>query len=159
MGYTHYWSFVKTKKESKKNEASYQKAIRACNKIIQGYNKAVKEQDPKHYARLSGYSAYTSDYGGLQVNGAGDYSHEEFLMREHFNQNGSDFCKTANKPYDVVVVACLIVLKHYLGNAFNVSSDGQRPDWVDGLDLATKYTKIKTLKIPASIQSRLSIVS
>lgn len=159
MGYTHYWDFKQVKGQAKINETNYQKAIGQCNKIIKGYNAAVKAIDLKHGARLSGFSAYAKGYGGLEVNGTGEEGHETFVLREHFNQNTSDFCKTAQKPYDVVVVACLIILKHYLDEAFIVDSDGSRPDWIDGLDLAQKYTGLKSLKIPATIRSRLSIVS
>ena len=37
---------------------------------------------------------------------------------------GFSFCKTARKPYDVVVCATLIAIKHHLGDYVSVSSDG-----------------------------------
>jgi hypothetical protein len=159
MGYTHYYTTVQVKGRAKQNEAAYQKAIMQCNKVIKGYNKAIKEIDPKHPDRLSGFSAYAKGYGGLNVNGTEELSHEDFIMREHFNQNESEFCKTNQKPYDVIVVACLIILKHYLKVAIQVASDGDRSDWIDGLDLAIKFTGLKSLKIPHTITSRLKIVS
>jgi hypothetical protein len=43
-------------------------------------------------------------------------------------------CKTARKPYDVVVVACLTFLSRDYG--FEVSSDGDVADWEAGVKLA-----------------------
>lgn len=46
------------------------------------------------------------------------------------------FCKTAMKFYDIVVTAALIVVKHHLGDAAHVASDGEDGDWQPGRDLA-----------------------
>lgn len=162
MGYTHYWKFRAVPKgQAKQVEETYQLAIRQCQKIIRSYNKSVKEIDIKHPDRLSGYSAHTkvNDYGGLNFNGTQDLSHEDFTMREHFNQNeGFNFCKTAEKPYDIVVVACLITMKHYLGDLIDVSSDGRDHEWTEGLELAQKVLKIKDLTNPIESPKVLKLV-
>ena len=44
----------------------------------------------------------------------------------------------------MVVTACLIVLKHHLGDLIEVSSDGKKSDWKEGLDLAKRIIKKKT---------------
>lgn len=148
MGYTHYWTFKKTDK-TRVLENHYQIAISDCNKVIKYYNRAVKRINEKHYSRLSGYSAFTSDYGGIKFNGVGKFMHEDFTLREHFNQNfenfgkGFDFCKTARKPYDIVGTACLCILKYRLGNAIEVESDGEYLDFNEGLELARKVLKRK----------------
>lgn len=155
MGYTHYWTFQQPKRgDAAKVEALYQKAVKDCAKIIRTYYEAN--------GGLSGYTAHTpiGTYGGLLVNGKGDDAHEDFSLREHFKQNfattfyrepGFNFCKTARKPYDVVVTACLIVLKHRLGDYIDVSSDGYQHDWEAGLELAKRVLKLKTLTIPETI--------
>lgn len=164
MGYTHYWNTVAPKREkgnAEKAEKQYQKAIRQCQRLIKRHNAELKAIDSKHPSRLSGYTAHckVSQYGGLNVNGAGDLKHEDFCMREHFAENhDGDFCKTARKPYDVAVVACLIILKHYLGDLFQVESDGDANDWTDGLELAKKHLNMKHLNIPASIRRNLRLV-
>lgn len=148
MGYTHYWSFNKAPNgEAKKTEETYQLAIRQCQRIVKAYNSAIKSIDTKHPDRLSGFSAHTKikEYGGLNFNGTGELSHETFSMREHFNQNEDGFCKTAHNPYDKVVTAYLIVLKHYLGNLIEVSSDGKDLDFLEGFILAKDVTGIKEL--------------
>jgi hypothetical protein len=41
-------------------------------------------------------------------------------------------CKTAYRPYDVVVTAILIAAKRHFGAAITVASDGEDKDWEDG---------------------------
>lgn len=82
------------------------------------------------------------------LNGVGDDSHETFRVsqtweppypayRPHTDDEGRvfHFCKTNRKPYDVVVVAALIALKHRLGEAVHISSDGDE-EWAEGKALA-----------------------
>jgi hypothetical protein len=151
MGYTHYWDF----NFKKTNEEDYQLALRQCQRIIRRHNKKLKSIDSKHPDRLSGYSVHTivGRYKGLHFNGTKELSHEDFSLREHLRENQGGFCKTARKPYDVCVVACLIILKHYLKDGFQCESDGQHYDWIDGLNLANQLG-IKGLKIPESIKNR-----
>jgi len=40
------------------------------------------------------------------------------------------FCKTARKPYDLMVQACLILYKHYFPYV-SISSDGDMDDWTE----------------------------
>jgi hypothetical protein len=147
MGYTHYWKFKDVPRGNAKNaEESYQLAIRQCQRVIKTYNAEMKKIDDKHPERLSGYSAHTKvdEYGGLKFNGVGELAHEDFTAREHYSENeGFNFCKTAQKPYDTVVTACLIVLEYYMGGLIEVSSDGDSTDWESGLELAKRVLKIK----------------
>lgn len=150
MGYTHYWTFKHPKGiKAADLEAKYQQAILECAKVAQAYNNALPKGDPE---RLSGYTAHTKPgtYGGLDINGKGEYSHDSFQLREHFSENidsGFGFCKTARRPYDTVVTACLSILKYRLGDAIEVSSDGRPADWVRGVFLARTVTK-RAIKYP-----------
>lgn len=45
------------------------------------------------------------------------------------------FCKTAYKPYDKYVTACLVLAKRHFGKDVKVSSDGEIKDWEKGIDL------------------------
>jgi hypothetical protein len=150
MGYTHYFSFKKAPKgKASQSEAAYQKAIADCHRIILTYSNVN--------GGLSGYSAHTKlgQYGGINVNGSKEDGHETFVLREHLSQNESfNFCKTARKPYDKVVTACLIALSYRLGGLVEVSSDGDAADWQDGLKLAQKVLKLKSLKIPSGVSNR-----
>jgi hypothetical protein len=77
--------------------------------------------------------------------------HEPIGEISHYNQNGSpvyndkkevglyfEFCKTAYKPYDLTVIICLIIAKHYLKEQIIVSSDGTLDNWKDGMLLCQK---------------------
>jgi len=158
MGYTHYWTFVAPKTIKGRHieiEAKYQLAVRQCQRIVKAYNKEVKDLDLKHPDRLSGYSAHTkiNDYLGLEFNGTGDAGHETFSLRDHWSKNeAGNLCKTNAKAYDVVVVACLITLQHYLGDLVEVSSDGDASDWEAGLGLAKRVLKAN-LNIPKTIKN------
>jgi len=150
MGYTHCWSFQKIKRGTTTQvNAAYSKALKDCHKVIQAYS--------KQFAGLAGYSAHTKlkEYSGIQVNGSRENGHEDFVLGRDYKSNiGADFggfCKTANKPYDVVVVACLIVLKHHLGENIAVGSDGNRADFVAGLHLAQTVLQDNSLQIPSTI--------
>ena len=164
MGYTHYWRFHKPERKLGAMEVAdkkYKKAILECQRIARTYNRRMKEEG-RDWDRLSGFSAHVpvGKYGGLEINGKQEQAHEPFTMREHFRQalelgytkNGFDFCKTARKPYDIVVTACLAVLKYRLGDLITVSSDGDAQDWDAGVLLARDILK---RKIPNPIKPRI----
>lgn len=154
MGYTHYWTFKKAPRgEVVQTEKVYQKAIIECTKVIQYYS--------GEFGGLSGFSAHAplALYRGLKVNGSTRVGQcEDFVMRERYALNKiPDFCKTNSYPYDTVVVACLIILKHRLGDLIDVASDGRRDNWNDGLVLAQKVLGLKRLAIPESIRPNVKI--
>jgi len=149
MGYTHYWTFKKAPRgKAVQTEKAYQKAIIECTKVIQYYS--------QEFGGLSGFSAHAplGSYRGLEVNGSERVGQcESFSLPERYSLNKMpDFCKTNAYPYDTVVVACLIILKHRLGDLIEVHSDGRRDDWNDGLVLAQKVLGLKRLGIPKSIR-------
>ena len=120
MGYTHYWR----KKEALNEDdfKSYSKdvekvvsALRGTVKLVGGHG--VEDTKPE----------FTKDL--VCFNGVGDDAHETFYFnrsQEHFS-----FTKTAYKPYDVAVTACLIIAKYYFPK-IEVSSDGEIDDWKEG---------------------------
>lgn len=143
MGYTHSFRFNKIsgpKGTADAIEAKYQKALLECQRIVKRFY--------DENGGISGFTAHTTigKYGGIEVNGKGDDAHEMFSLREHFRQNLENdfipFCKTARKPYDTVVVACLALLKYRLGDAITISSDGDAGDWWDGVVLARTVTRL-----------------
>jgi hypothetical protein len=150
MGYTHYFEFKVPKGiKARDLEERYQTAIAECSKVARHWNTVVAVKGSvDDFARLSGFSAHTKPsekYGGLQLNGKGEYAHEPFELREHFKQNMENgalhSCKTAHKPYDTVIVACLAILKYRLGDAIEVSSDGNATDWMHGVRLARQVIR------------------
>lgn len=163
MGYTHYWGFNSPERKKGAADAAqkaYVKAVEDCQRVIRAYQRQAGSAE-----RLSGYSAHTKigKYAGIQLNGKGDLAHESFDLREHFRQaheangygwvgRGSNFCKTARKPYDIVVVACLCILKYRLRGLINVGSDGDQQDWQAGAGFAAHVLKRK-IEVPKSIRA------
>lgn len=106
MGYTHYWDNAHTK---------------AKPETVKVFKKHFNEM-----FRLMGGEKVISidDNSASQIlfNGVGEYEHES--MQIDFTGDGSwGFCKTARKPYDRMVVACLILAKE-MGIIKDWSSDG-----------------------------------
>jgi hypothetical protein len=67
-----------------------------------------------------------------------EYSHPSIDGQRWANKRGWPyaFCKTARKPYDLLVVAGLVRLAYHFPEATEISSDGSDPDdWKYGLAL------------------------
>lgn len=78
-------------------------------------------------------SGWQANDEAVSFNGYGENSHETFRVTP--TDSGFNFCKTAEKPYDTVVVACLIALYRAYGDSVEISSDGNRSDWAAGSHL------------------------
>lgn len=135
MGYTHYWNFKPAE-------------IKGWEAKIADVDKIIAASKDKYELDLKGSSETT-----IWLNGPDDsrnLHHETFDMprthagiedryenapeyRKNDDMRGFDFCKTARKPYDDVVVACLCVLAE---TGLSVSSDGDHDEWEDGRKLA-----------------------
>lgn len=124
MGYTHYWEDT-----SDIDIAEYNAAIKDIAKIV----KAKVDILANGHGDEGSKPGFESD---IWFNGQGDDSHETFyLPKDPAQFEKFSFCKTAQKPYDVVVVACLTRLAEVDG--IKVSSDGSAGDWEEGVKLAS----------------------
>ena len=82
----------------------------------------------------------------VHFNGKGEDGHETFILervteiKDYQKAEGAktafNFCKTARKPYDKYVVACLIIAKSIFGKDITISSDGELDEWQEGKKLA-----------------------
>lgn len=64
------------------------------------------------------------------VSGKVDMSHESFWLTKAKNTvEDANYCRTARKPYDLVVCAVLIVLQHHASGTWKISTDGTMEDW------------------------------
>lgn len=133
MGYTHYW-------KQTKNFTKPEWDMLFAN-LMQIITRAEDEGLPLDLEIGAGELAF---------NGIGNDAHETFVVgrRRPKWEGGFGFCKTARKPYDTVVTACLC----YLGSldGFAISSDGDPEDWKLGFKLALKALpeKANWLSIP-----------
>ncbi len=71
-----------------------------------------------------------------------ELDHETFLLQVDNDgraENGLvfDFCKTARKPYDLMVQISMLRLKHHFPES-KISSDGDSKDWANGRKLYKK---------------------
>jgi hypothetical protein len=152
MGYTHYW-----KPTRQVTDEEFKSFVDACKKLYQnlpaktntagGYH----EDDPLEIAGWdgSGHPEFTSIE--VAFNGFGELSHETFLIEKDNPTRRVNYCKTARKPYDLLVVACLIAAWQIIDYRFR--SDGfhdyQGEKNIDDLQPAVDfYNEIMQPEVP-----------
>ena len=119
MGYTHYFTV-----KSRIPAEPWAQFLEAAQDII----KLAKEQGIK--------LRDSSTKSIVHINGAAPEDYEDLDIDR--TMMGFQFCKTNERPYDVVVVAILCALSDIVGSYYvEVSSDGGPPDWVAGQKLAS----------------------
>jgi hypothetical protein len=128
MGYTHYWRVPDTVARADWNAFTH-----LVGKIIEQTDVSVAADfdDPEPVPPVM-------DADCVCFNGVGREGHETFFMER---TGGQGSCKTARKPYDAVVVACLLAgVTHLPGFLYmraaranlGWSSDGSPADRWDG---------------------------
>jgi len=157
MGYTNYWEWKDkvTRKEWEAILKDCRKAYRRLPQLTGAYDHAGVvscNSNPNTPLFLSGCGASQHPkFGikGIYFNGSkippeervektntegekyweGDeMSHETFCL--NLNSDSWNFCKTARKPYDIMVKACLLITQHHVGaERFKASCDGDDEDW------------------------------
>lgn len=138
MGHTHYWDINRNG-----NQEQWTRGILAAARIIQA--------SPVLLANACGEEGTQPEFSdsGLFFNGVEDDAHESMILPSvvanveapPWRQDENpvfNFCKTARKPYDVVVTAVLATLRAYAPDCVTVSSDGDECDWRDGVNLARR---------------------
>lgn len=131
MGYTHYWRI-----NSKLDSDKFKQFSLDCKKIAEESNVPLSDGLAKKNSK--------PEFSEKRIwfNGVDEDSHETFLIDpQHI---GFEFCKTNMKPYDKVVVACLICFEHY--SDVSVSSDGDGEDWREGIELYSKVFPDRKIK-------------
>jgi hypothetical protein len=130
MGYTHYFKHKKTGKRK------WAKIVEDCKKLADNLPEDVL---------IDGCSAYPTpqfDSKEIYFNGTDEgfkwidhknnkypkNGHETFVLSQA-GSGGFAFCKTARKPYDLLVCACLLVYKHHSPKTMDLGSDGDSEDW------------------------------
>jgi len=129
MGYTHYWT---PKEVSKEQFAEF---LSVCKKLRKNLSKDILIKG------WDGTGRPQFDQKGVGFNGDAteDLDHETFLITPEPTDN---FCKTARKPYDLLVSACLIAAYEIL--KYDVSSDGKMTDWKPAFDYYKEVTGVES---------------
>ena len=114
MGYTHYFNFIE---------------IPSREKFIE-FAEGVKQLVAT--AQEAGIEIADEEYGDDKIvfNGVGADAHETFYVSA--GDTDYNFCKTAQKPYDIAVTASLILAKKIFGDDIEIRSDGNWSDWESG---------------------------
>lgn len=118
MGYTHYWNLKKKPSNYKEGWLNVQLDIQ---KILR-----VKSNDIiLRGGDGSGSPEFTNEFICFNGDGSKGLDHETFYFD---GVTDFSFCKTARKPYDLIVCLILISLKNNI-EGFDFSSDGDKDEW------------------------------
>ena len=129
MGYCHYWY----------REPEIDKMV--MSKIIADFNKVIFNQRPTLIEFTTEFSNGNS--GDIGFNGFKPHDFEPVI----FNRVCKDvrdgkifcFCKTQYRPYDLDVIAFLIIARKHLGDHILVSSDGDDEQWAPARELCQTH--------------------
>ena len=132
MGYTHYW------------------------RQYDGFNSDKWDTLVQHSLHLQAASPVTladvemSDFE-ISFNGVSPQNHETFTLdrampppnlrlpeKDHF----FNFCKTAQKPYDLMVMCVLLVANELEPDVITYATDGAESDWQPAVDLVNKVCNL-----------------
>jgi len=118
--YTHYWT------PNLVTEKEWEPFLEAVNQLVKALPSRIK------ICGGDGTGKPTFNKEMIYFNGDAthDLDHETFLIEP--KKKEWDFCKTAHKPYDLLVCAVLIAAHEHLG--YEVSSDGDLDEWYEAID-------------------------
>ena len=119
MGYTHYWEF-KDNIAPKNFKDGENKFARAAELIRKAYNKVTEMGIEIADGRGEGEPTISDTE--VYFNGKGDESCETFGIQA--NDGEWNCCKTARRPYDLLVCVSLLAFKEAFGDDFSYKSDG-----------------------------------
>ncbi len=139
MGFTHYID-----RPEKLDKDKFIQAVADCARVC----KAIRAPICGEYDDPDSPAIFSPSL--IWFNGIGDDGHETFVIEQTYPVDKADyvqwhgekifqFCKTARKPYDTAVVACLVILHHYFGDDIIIRSDGRPKEWEEGLQAVKDY--------------------
>lgn len=156
MGYTHYWRQSRDFSETEwKHIQDFSKKLLKSDDAKKILTSDKKDCD---YLRINDHC--------VVFNGKKELAHETFALERYVptddkyhvkDVNGYfNFCKTAEKPYDLYVVAMLVFANHLAPDALKLSSDGNWSDWKRGCQLASYVNNVllknTQLKLPSFLR-------
>ena len=122
MGYTHYYNIQDPSQPLRGSEIAQDiQNIILASEIPIGDGSDDRDSEP------------ILEHDLVRLNGIGDEAHETLCYPPDFEWNrefhrpeseGFSFCKTARKPYDVVVCAALLAIKHHQGTTWRSPRTG-----------------------------------
>lgn len=157
MGYTHYWTYnpdaIQDTEELRKKFLNAVNLIKKAHKEIKKNNKFIHQgqaggyYDDQPCIIRGGLGKGTPMINESEVWFNGDektgMDNETFSI-QWYQEGGvaKNFCKTARKPYDILVCFSLLAFKTEFNDykVFHFSSDGDNSEWEEAKDLFTRIT-------------------
>lgn len=148
MGYTHYWTFDPNQVS---DTEQLRKSFKRASRYVKGFVKFINADRNKCDYTIGGGLGYGKPIiSDTEIWFNGDASqqldHETFSLhwaRPNLHGRYRDFCKTARKPYDLVVCFTLLIFAEiFPPEAFEFSSDGtmQDEEWQKAVELYEAFT-------------------
>ena len=139
MGYTHYWTPKVTSKEDwnqfVKDVTLMKRNLPRYSESAGGYFGKDASRNSKRVLRIrggmgTGRAAINQKEIWLNGDEKRGLDHETFCITPDIKD--WNFCKTARKPYDLLV--CVILIHAHSELGYEVSSDGDLEDWQPAID-------------------------
>lgn len=154
MGYTHYWDLKNPTSKTKQQFIDVMMDVEMIMNSLPKFSTSAGGHYKSYPLVLrnglgEGVPVITSQEIIFNGDGSEGLDHETFIFSFVNPDDQSGFCKTARKPYDLVVCAVLISLANRV-DGFECSSDGDWEDWEDCLkfykEVVTKNVNDNVLK-------------
>ena len=142
MGYTHYFDVKRDTEPALLVEAG-----QAMAHVVTEAHTPLAGPDGE------GLPEIDEDKGIVRFNGALEDSHESFIWPPNLREKQDylddktvvfNFCKTAFKPYDPVVVCCLLCAQKVLDDKIAISTDGDEQEFF-GTKLSEGWQQVNAL--------------
>lgn len=149
MGYTHYWMFDPNKVQ---DTETLRKKFKRASSYVKNFVRFMNENKSDVYKICGGNGTGKPiiNESEIWLNGdaAQQLDHETFSLHWYRpNERGAmrDFCKTARKPYDLIVCFSLLIFAEIFPEAFEFSSDGGMRDreWERAVEIYEAFTGFK----------------
>lgn len=137
MGYTHYYSRDTVRSSG---PGAYARFTNGVERIFaEAETRGIQIGDAFGVTKNWEISETRVAFNGMDSDAHETFVWEAVSPRQPIHAAGKsmlfNFCKTAYKPYDAVVVAVLLWLKDCYTDAVDISSDGEWAEWYEGRDL------------------------
>lgn len=142
MGFTHY--FKQNKPVSTEQWQAFKKDAQVVINHAQNDLEIVLMSNDSNGVMLNDESV------NLNGDERYDLDHEPFYLAKDYRE--FNFCKTARKPYDLVVCSLLLLAHEHMPNHYNIGSDGNFEDWQDAMGMNAKLFG-HGFKLPESVDS------
>jgi hypothetical protein len=169
MGYTHY--FPQTQECPPEQWATFKQAVMRCFElrpdvpvsagqahatglpfnICDGSAEVVRTEAAELFIDDGEEAGEILIFNGDDTHGR-DFGHETMLMMQKRDPEYA-FCKTERKPYDWLVVNCLLLAHHHCPGVWTITSDG----WIDELNGNVAWLRshgFGAIKMPPGIKPR-----